>query len=33
MPAVMKLLGDWNPYLPVRLRRVLRVPAEPVSGT
>ena len=33
MPTVMKLLGDWNWYLPARLRRVLRVPAEPVSGT
>ena len=28
MPAVMKLLGDWDGYLPARLRRVLRVPAE-----
>jgi hypothetical protein len=28
----MKLLGEWNWYLPVRLRRVLRVPARPVSG-
>jgi hypothetical protein len=27
----MKLLGDWNWYLPARLRRVLRVPARPVS--
>jgi uncharacterized membrane protein YdfJ with MMPL/SSD domain len=26
VPAVMKLLGDWNWYLPARLRRVLRVP-------
>jgi RND superfamily putative drug exporter len=33
MLAVMKLLGDWNWYLPARLRRVLRVPAEPVPGT
>ena len=33
MPAVIKLLGDWNWYLPAPLRRVLRVPAEPVSGT
>jgi uncharacterized membrane protein YdfJ with MMPL/SSD domain len=31
VPAVMKLLGDWNWYLPARLRRVLRVPTEPVS--
>jgi RND superfamily putative drug exporter len=30
VPAVMKLLGDWNWYLPVRLQRVLRVgPASP----
>ena len=32
VPAVMKLLGDWNWYLPIRLQRVLRVrqpaPAE-----
>jgi putative drug exporter of the RND superfamily len=33
VPGVMKLLGDWNWYLPARLRRALRVPAEPVSGT
>jgi RND superfamily putative drug exporter len=33
VPAVMKLLGDWNWYLPVRLRRVLRVPAEPARAT
>jgi uncharacterized membrane protein YdfJ with MMPL/SSD domain len=26
VPAVMKLMGDWNWYLPARLRRVLRVP-------
>jgi putative drug exporter of the RND superfamily len=31
VPAVMKLLGDGNWYLPARLRRVLRVPAGPVS--
>jgi uncharacterized membrane protein YdfJ with MMPL/SSD domain len=29
VPAVMKLLGDWNWYLPARIRRVLRVPASP----
>ena len=33
MLAVMKLLGDRDWYLPARLRRVLRVPAEPGSGT
>jgi uncharacterized membrane protein YdfJ with MMPL/SSD domain len=32
VPAAMKLLGEWNWYLPVRLRRVLRVPARSVSG-
>jgi RND superfamily putative drug exporter len=31
VPAVMKLLGDGNWYPPARLRRVLRVPAGPVS--
>ena len=31
VPAVMGLLGDGNWYLPARLRRVLRVPAGPVS--
>jgi putative drug exporter of the RND superfamily len=33
VPAVMKLLGDWNWYLPARLRRVLRVPAAPARAT
>ena len=33
VPAVMKLLGDWNWYLPARLRRVLRVPAAPARTT
>ena len=33
VPAVVKLLGGWNWYLPAHPRRVLRVPAEPVSGT
>jgi RND superfamily putative drug exporter len=27
VPAVMKLLGDWNWYLPARVRRALRLPA------
>ena len=31
VPAVMKLLGDWNWYLPARLRRVLRVPTAPAQ--
>jgi putative drug exporter of the RND superfamily len=31
VPAVMKLLGDWNWYLPARLRRALRVPTRQVS--
>jgi RND superfamily putative drug exporter len=26
VPAVMKLLGDWNWYLPERVRRALRLP-------
>jgi RND superfamily putative drug exporter len=33
VPAVMKLLGDWNWYLPARLRRVLRVGREPAGAT
>ncbi len=33
VPAVMKLLGDWNWYLPARLRRVLRVPSAPARAT
>jgi RND superfamily putative drug exporter len=33
VPAVMKLLGDWNWYLPARLRRVLRVPPAPARAT
>ena len=26
VPATMKLVGDWNWYLPARVRRVLRLP-------
>jgi putative drug exporter of the RND superfamily len=33
VPAVMKLLGDWNWYLPARVRRVLRVPSAPARAT
>jgi putative drug exporter of the RND superfamily len=33
VPAVMKLLGVWNWYLPARLRRVLRVPSAPAGAT
>ncbi|HEY0361325.1 MAG TPA: MMPL family transporter [Solirubrobacteraceae bacterium] len=33
VPAVMKLMGDWNWYLPARVRRVLRVPAGPARAT
>jgi putative drug exporter of the RND superfamily len=33
VPAVMKLLGDWNWYLPSRLRRALRVPPAPARAT
>jgi RND superfamily putative drug exporter len=33
VPAAMKLLGDWNWYLPDRLRRVLRLkPARPAPA-
>jgi RND superfamily putative drug exporter len=32
VPAVMKLLGDWNWYLPARLRRALRVGTAPPAG-
>jgi uncharacterized membrane protein YdfJ with MMPL/SSD domain len=27
VPAVMKLLGEWNWYPPERVRRALRLPA------
>jgi uncharacterized membrane protein YdfJ with MMPL/SSD domain len=33
VPAVMKLLGDWNWYLPARLRRALRVGPAPAEAT
>jgi RND superfamily putative drug exporter len=33
VPAVMKLLGVWNWYLPARVRRALRVPATPARAT
>ena len=33
VPAVMKIMGDWNWYLPARVRRVLRVPASPAGAT
>ncbi|MDX6688992.1 MAG: putative drug exporter of the superfamily [Solirubrobacteraceae bacterium] len=33
VPALMKLIGDWNWYLPARLHRVLRLkPAQSGSG-
>ncbi len=34
VPATMKLLGDWNWYLPERIRRVLRVAPrpQPITG-
>jgi RND superfamily putative drug exporter len=32
VPAVMKIMGDWNWYLPARVRRVLRVPATSARG-
>jgi RND superfamily putative drug exporter len=31
VPAVMKLIGDWNWYLPARLRRALRVRPAPTA--
>jgi RND superfamily putative drug exporter len=33
VPAVMKIMGDWNWYLPARVRRVLRVPGTPARAT
>jgi putative drug exporter of the RND superfamily len=33
VPAVMKLLGVWNWFLPARLRRALRVPTTPAGAT
>ncbi len=36
VPAVMKLMGDWNWYLPVRVQRALRLPGsgrEPAGAT
>jgi RND superfamily putative drug exporter len=34
VPALMKLLGDWNWYLPERVRRALRIsPPKPVTET
>src|SRR5206468_2594468 len=32
VPATMKLLGDWNWYLPDRVRRALRLRPRPVVG-
>jgi putative drug exporter of the RND superfamily len=33
VPALMKILGDWNWYLPERLRRAMRVsPPKPAAG-
>ncbi|HEX7299242.1 MAG TPA: MMPL family transporter [Solirubrobacteraceae bacterium] len=33
VPALMKLLGVWNWYLPARLRRALRLPSAPARAT
>ena len=33
LPATMKLLGDWNWYLPRRLRRIPRIVHEPALET
>jgi putative drug exporter of the RND superfamily len=33
VPALMKILGDWNWYLPERVRRAMRLsPPKPVTG-
>jgi uncharacterized membrane protein YdfJ with MMPL/SSD domain len=32
VPATMKLIGDWNWYLPERVRRALRVRAPQVGA-
>jgi uncharacterized membrane protein YdfJ with MMPL/SSD domain len=33
VPALMKILGDWNWYLPERLRRAMRLsPPKPAAG-
>jgi uncharacterized membrane protein YdfJ with MMPL/SSD domain len=33
VPATMKLLGDWNWYMPERVRRALRLRAAPAEGS
>ena len=35
VPATMKLLGDWNWYLPERVRRAMRLapPVAPATGS
>ena len=33
VPALMKLMGEWNWYLPAWIGRLLRLPEEPVAGT
>jgi len=33
VPAVMKIMGEWNWYLPARVRQALRVPAAPAQAT
>jgi RND superfamily putative drug exporter len=32
VPATMKLIGDWNWYLPDRVRRALRLPGPPAPA-
>jgi uncharacterized membrane protein YdfJ with MMPL/SSD domain len=32
LPATMELLGDWNWYLPTKLRWLPRLPAEPAQS-
>ena len=32
VPALMKILGDWNWFLPERMRRAFRIsPAKPIT--
>jgi len=33
VPAVMKIMGVWNWYLPAGVRRALRVPGAPARAT
>jgi RND superfamily putative drug exporter len=33
VPATMKLLGNWNWYMPERVRRALRLRPAPAEGS